>query len=147
MSRLLAYGFGLGLVALVAAPGFGDPSSDSYPLSTYPMFARPRQRPVLYFSEGVEQGGARRRLPPELLGNQEVMQATVRVRSAVRAGPEATRALCREIAERARAHPEFSAVAEVALVSASFDPVAYFTETPEPKERNVHERCAVGEGE
>jgi hypothetical protein len=144
MSRLLAYGFGLGLVALVAAPGFGDPTWDSFPLSTYPMFARPRRMPVLYFSEGVDAHGTRRRLPPELLANQEVMQATVRVRRAVAAGKDASRALCREIAGRARRHDEYSDLKEIALVSASFDPVGYFTRSPEPHQRTVHERCSLG---
>jgi hypothetical protein len=143
MSRLLAYGFGLGLVALVAAPGFGEPTWDSFPLSTYPMFARARRMPVLYFSEGIDANGARRRLPPELLANQEVMQATVRVKSAVALGPDTSRALCREIAGRAREHDEYSDLTEIALVSASFEPVTYFTRSPEPHQRTVHERCAL----
>jgi hypothetical protein len=146
MSRLLAYGFGLGLVALVASPGFGDPRWDSFPLSTYPMFARPRRMPVLYFSEGIDARGARRRLPPELLANEEVMQATARVRSAVAAGPEASGALCREIAGRALEHPDYSGLVAITLVSARFDPVAYFTRSTEPHEHTVHQRCALRPG-
>jgi hypothetical protein len=144
MSRVLAYGFGLGLVVLVAAPGAGDPNWDSFPLSTYPMFARPRRMPLLYFAEGTTDQGDPVRLPPELVANEEVMQAAASVRRAVVAGPEAQAALCREIARRAAASSEHRALVEVSLVSARFEPVRYFRDGPEPRERTVHERCRVG---
>ena len=143
MSRALAYGFGLGLTVLVAAPGFGDPNWDSFPLSTYPMFARPRSLPLLYLAEGVSRDGARHRLSPNLVANDEVMQATASVRRAVRAGPDATQALCGQIAERVAAAADESAIVEVRLSSARFDPVRYFSHGPEPVERTTHERCDV----
>jgi hypothetical protein len=156
MSRALAYGFGLGLTVLVAAPGFGDPNWDSFPLSTYPMFARPRSMPLLYFAEGATRDGGRHRLSPSLVANDEVMQATASVRRAVSAGPDAMQALCRQIAERvAAARPAEgrrraldggsagAAIVEVRLSSARFDPVRYFSHGPEPVERTTHERCDV----
>jgi hypothetical protein len=144
MSRALAYGFGLGLTVLVAAPGFGDPNWDSFPLSTYPMFARPRSRPLLYFAEGVSRDGARHRLAPSFVANDEVMQATASVRRAVSAGPDAMRALCSQIAERvASSAPAEGAIVEVRLSSARFDPVRYFSHGPEPVERTTHDRCDV----
>ena len=146
MSRALAYGFGLGLTVLVAAPGFGDPNWDSFPLSTYPMFARPRSMPLLFFAEGASRDGARHRLSPSLVANDEVMQATASVRRAVSAGPAAMQALCRQIAERVAAHdsrPHDAAIIEVRLSSARFDPVRYFSHGPEPVERTTHERCDV----
>lgn len=148
MSRALAYGFGLGLTVLVAAPGFGDPNWDSFPLSTYPMFARPRSLPLLYFAEGASLDGARRRLSPSLVANDEVMQATASVRRAVSAGPDAMQALCRQIAERVARQaedgsPAEAAIVEVRLSSARFDPVRYFSHGPEPVERTTHQRCDV----
>jgi hypothetical protein len=142
MSRALAYGFGLGLSVLVAAPGFGDPNWDSFPLSTYPMFARPRSRPLLYFAEGASRDGARHRLPPSFVANDEVMQATASVRRAVSAGPDAMQALCRQIAERVASRGD-DAIVEVRLSSARFDPVRYFSHGPEPVERTTHQRCDV----
>jgi hypothetical protein len=141
MSRFVEYGYGLGLVLLVLLPGFFDPNWDSFPLSTYPMFARPRRMPLLYFAEGTNQSGQRQRLPPELVANSEVMQAAATVRRAVQAGPEARAALCAEIARRARAEEAHSALFEVRLISARFDPVGYFRDGPVPRERTVHEHC------
>jgi hypothetical protein len=142
MSRLLAYGFGLGIVAAVAAPGFGDPADDSYPLSTYPMFARPRGKPLLSFVEGVTDAGALR-LPPEVVAHNEIMQAVATVKRAVLAGPAAMEQLCTRIAADVALEPAFASVREVRIVSARFDPVRYFTEGPEPEERQEHVRCAV----
>lgn len=143
MSRLLAYGFGLGLTGLVALPGFGDPRWDSFPLSTYPMFARPRGQPLLYFAEGATSGGGTQRLAPALVANDEVMQAAASVRRAVIAGGDTMHELCRQIAGRVAGSPEHGAVVEVRLVSARFDPVRYFQVGPEPLERTVHDRCPV----
>lgn len=143
MSRLVAYGFGFGLAALVAAPGFGDPRADSYPLSTYPMFASRRDKPWLYFVEGVDRTGSTQRLPPRLLGNDEVMQAAATVRRAVQAGPEALELLCRDIAQRVAHEGEPSGLRELRIVAAQFDPVGYFVAGPEPEARNVHFACAV----
>jgi hypothetical protein len=141
-SRLWAYGFGLGLTLLVAAPGLGDPRWDSYPLSTYPMFARPRGRPTLHFAEAVDAKGKRLRVPPELVANQEVMQAAATVKRAVQAGPAAMEPLCERIASR-WSDAEHGAAREIALVSATFDPVRYFTRGPEPESRTVHHTCPV----
>lgn len=142
MSRLLAYGVGLGMVALVAAPGFGDPAADTYPLSTYPMFARPRGKPLLSFVEGATPNNTVR-LPPELIAHDEIMQAVVTVRRAVQAGPEALRQLCTRIAANVVSAPAYDDVYEVRIVSARFDPVGYFTAGPTPEERMEHFRCAV----
>jgi hypothetical protein len=143
MSRLLAYGFGLGLVALVAAPGFGAPDDDSYPLSTYPMFARARDKPWLSIAEGVDDGEHAVRLSPATIANDEVMQAAATVRRAVAAGPAALAALCDTIATRVADDSSYLRVRAVRIVSARFDPVRYFTDGPTPEERNEHFRCPV----
>jgi hypothetical protein len=143
MSRLVAYGFGLGLAAAVAAPGFADPSQDSYPLSTYPMFARPRDKPELFYAEGLDAKGRAVRLPPELVANAEVMQAASRVRRAVNAGKEEAASLCASVAERTAKSSGHAGVVRVRLVSARFDPIAYFERGREPEERAIHAKCKV----
>src|SRR5262245_26325428 len=128
MSRLLAYGFGLGVVALVAAPGFRDPvAGDDYPLSTYPMFARPRGKPWLSIAEGVDADGNAVRLEPALIANDELMQAVATVERAVDGGPRALAPFCAGIAARIAARPDYARVVRVRIVRARFDPVRYFT--------------------
>lgn len=143
MSRLLAYGVGLSLVALTAAPGFGSVDDDSYPLSTYPMFARPRGKPWLDVAEGVDAADRPVRLAPTLVGHDEVMQVAATVRRAVRAGPAALAPLCEGIAQRAAADSDYRHVVQVRIVGARFDPVRYFVDGPTPEDRFVHLTCAV----
>lgn len=146
MSRVLAYGFGLGLIAAVASPAFGDPPRDSYPLSTYPMFSQKRRAPVLYFAEGIMADGRRVRLPPDLVANAEVMQAVASVKRAVLGGEESSEQLCSAAAQRVSASPDHAGVVRVELVGASFDPIGYFVNGEEPRERTVHHACAVRRG-
>lgn len=144
MSRLLAYGLGFGLVALSAAPAFRDPEDDSYPLSTYPMFARPRGKPRLSIVEGLNTSGAPVRLSPELVVvHDEVMQAAATVRRAVAEGPHALERLCSEVASRTASDADYQNVQTVRVVTARYDPVLYFSKGPEPEERVEHFRCAV----
>ena len=144
--RAAAYFVGLGTLLLVVLPGFGDPARDSYPLSTYPMFARQRTRPTLFFAEGLDEQGRPTRLPPELVAGQEVMQAAVTVRRAARAGEPALERLCGTIAARAAEDTRYAALRAIALVRARFDPVRYFSEDPRPEERATIFQCAVPRG-
>lgn len=143
MSRLRAYGLGLGLVALVATPLFDRSADDSYPISSYPMFARARGKPWLDFVEGVAADGSVVRLAPALVANDEVMQAAATVRRAVELGPAGLAALCTAVAGRVAAHPETQGVRTVRIVGARFDPLRYFVEGPQPEERVEHFGCAV----
>jgi hypothetical protein len=144
MSRGVAYSFGLGVVLLSLSPAFLNPQrGDSFPLSTYPMFAKTRERPLLYFAEGVDRAGNTERLAPALLGSGEVMQAVATVRRAVEAGGARQSELCRHIAGRLAKSAELDHVTRVRLVGARFDPIAYFLEGPTPLERKVHTECKV----
>jgi hypothetical protein len=143
MSRLVAYTFGLGLVVAVASPGLRAGTPDSYPLSTYPMFAARRSNPRLYVAEGVTARGARLRLDPELMATDEVMQAAALVRRAVAAGDARMRPLCTDIARRAAAVPELAELARVELTSAEYEPISYFVSARESANRTVHFQCAV----
>lgn len=142
-SRAWSYVFGLGLLAAVIAPGFRDARDDSFPFSTYPMFARPHTKPVIYFAEGFDRRRRRVRLPPHLIGNQEVMQATKLVRRAVLDGADGVERLCQRIASRVADDPQFAHVVRVQLVSARFDAIGYFTHSTAPEERTEHGGCNV----
>jgi hypothetical protein len=131
------------MLALVVSPVFGDPDEDSYPLSTYPMFARARGKPWLSSAEGIDANEQAVRLSPEVVAHDEVMQVAATVRRAVQAGPLATETLCREIAARLASDPDYQRVQSVRIVAARFDPLRYFSEGPEPEQRTEHARCPV----
>ncbi|NLE87344.1 MAG: hypothetical protein GX607_13200 [Myxococcales bacterium] len=145
MSRPRAYFFGLTIIAAVAYPVTFAPGEDSFPLSSYPMFSYRRERPTIYFARAIGADGEERRVPPELVGSSEVMQAAVTVRRAIQGGKKRMRELCRAIAGRAEADAGLRG-ARIELVSAEIDPVAYFVEGPEPVSLRRHHRCRVREG-
>lgn len=143
MSRVRAYLFGWGVIAAVAYPVTFPQGRDSYPLSSYPMFSARRERPTVYFARAVGPAGEAQRVPPELVGSSEVMQAAVTVRRAVQGGTKRMRRLCRTIAANVAADPRFSDAQQVQLLSAEVDPVAYFVEGPDSRTLTRHQRCAV----
>jgi len=76
---------GAALEPLLRAPG--DPDSDDFPLSTYPMFAAPRPAELtMAWARGVAPGGWRA-LAPDHLGTGEVMQAFATLQRAASSGP------------------------------------------------------------
>ena len=141
-ARGLAVGVGLGATLVVLSP-LAAMHDDSFPISSYPMFARPRGQPTLYSVVARAGDGSERRLSPSWLGSSEVLQAKVLIQRSVEAGPQATRALCRSVAERIAATPEASDLRSVEIVRRRYDPVAYFVAGPEPLEQQRLERCPV----
>ena len=91
----------LGIVAAaVLSPLARDPQSDTYPLSTYPMFAtnRGEEHRIPTVVEVLD-GGVTKRLSPELIaGTDELVLTAVTVSRAVRDGQ--AEALCGEVADR-----------------------------------------------
>jgi hypothetical protein len=80
-------------------------NGDSFPLSTYPMYAFERPTVVSFpTAVGIEIGGASRRLDLDTIGESDdpLIVASV-VRQAIRAGDEAVLRLCHDIAARAAA--------------------------------------------
>lgn len=141
-SRIPAYLFGLGAVVAAAAPAFRDATADSYPLSTYPMFARPIDKPQILFFESVDERRRIRAVSPHLVANDEVMQSAKRIRRASREGPEALDRLCRKVAKSVEKQRRPKLV-ELRIVEARFDPVAYFVHDAAPEERRVLTTCKV----
>jgi hypothetical protein len=111
------------------------------------MFAQRRERPTLYFVEGLaSESGDAIAIPPELVANGPVMQALATLGRAQAQGRGSLRQLCRRIAQKVAARPDFAQVRRVQLVSARFDPIAYFMVGPRQEEREVLQRCRVRGG-
>jgi hypothetical protein len=125
--------------AAVVSPVLRAPEHDSFPLSTYPMFAfaRSRVEPVST-AVAIDRAGHEHFLTPELVARtDEPVQAVATVDRAV-SGGTADR-LCREIARRvARARP---GTATIEIVTAEWDSVRFFEGDRRPRARTVHARC------
>jgi hypothetical protein len=146
MSRAIAFSWGLGLVAASALPLLRAPADDGFPFSTYPMFATPRDKPMLLVAEGTNGARETVAIPPQLVANGPVMQAMSTLYRAEQQGPDALRQLCERIARRVNDAPELAGVRRVQIVSARFDPIAYFQTGPKPEQRRVLQRCRVPGG-
>jgi hypothetical protein len=124
MSRRLAALASLALCGAVLAPAVRAPDDDSFPLSTYPMFAAPRPRALTMASaRGVTRDGRPRALSPAHIGTGEVMQAFATIQRAAAAGPEDRSALCAAIAAHVSGDAELAEVVSVELVSGTYDAV------------------------
>ena len=145
-SRVPAYVVGLGVVLAAAWPAFRPAGEDSFPLSTYPMFARVLDKPQVSFVERLDDKRRPHRLSPDQLGSDEVMQAYRTIKRAVRKGPKATEALCRTLAKRVASREQNKREVRLRIVRARFDPVAYFVDEAEPEEREVLATCSAGRG-
>jgi hypothetical protein len=140
--RLIAYVLGLGMPLAVLSPLFSG-AADSFPLSTYPMFARARGQPTLYTVVARVADGREERLPPSLLGSKEVLQAKVLIQRSVEAGPEALAQLCEDTAARVAAAPAFGEARSVAIVARQYDPLDYFVKGRAPLVEQRLFECAL----
>jgi hypothetical protein len=149
------------VVVAVAVPGLrlltgGRDAPDGFPLSTYPMFTRDPGRVVeLPTVVAVWPGGEVERLSPETIaGTDQVIQAGVAVGRAVRDGPAAAGALCREVAVRlggsdrtTEAEAEAAAgslgAGTVAIVVERHDALAWAAGDREPLDRRTVTECPV----
>ena len=127
----------IAIAAVIALPLLVDAGYDSFPLSTYPMFARDRDRVVAVSTVVARDGDHTVRLTSHIIGGtEEPMLAAETVAIAVRAG-EAD-ALCGEVAARA-ANAGIDGTLEV--VTEHYDTRAWFDGEHEPLERAVHASC------
>lgn len=140
MRRVAVLAGSVAALALVCWPLAWPAGRDSFPLSTYPMFARDRPRVVeLTTAVGVTAGGAVEFLSPETIaGTREPVQAFATATGDVAAGRADD--LCREIAARLAGHEH---VRTVEVVTARYDAVAWFDGDERPRARTVHARCPV----
>jgi hypothetical protein len=101
MERVYAAVVSLVLLSAVLYPVLRDPEDDSFPLSTYPMFARNRTRVArVNAALALGQDGTEIAVSPLLIGSPEAMQAIRILNRSLKAGDSSAEALCRAIAAR-----------------------------------------------
>ena len=100
MQRIYGTVLSVLLIGLSLWPAFRRPPIDSFPFSNYPMFACKKGHPVVHSIVGTTVDGDRIRVPPEVIANDEVMQAYRTVRAAVMKNRAATGLLCRDTEKR-----------------------------------------------
>ena len=124
---------------------------DSFPLSNYPMFSRPRGQPVLFTLVSTDADGTQLNLPSTLIGSDEVLQTKALIQRAVSGGQASLERLCQEAAARVAAILIASQPGEapapkpsfIDIVSRRYDPVAYFVTGPTPLEEERLFRCEI----
>jgi hypothetical protein len=131
------------LLAAVLAP-LGWPQHDSFPFSTYPMFAGTAASSIdVEHVVAIDGAGRVTVVPPELVASREVLQAKRSIVEAIGRGRGAVAELCRAIAARvAAAHSPAGAVA-LEVRSDTFQVRGYFSGSRTPVKSTVHARCEV----
>jgi len=134
---VLACGF---TFAVLVPTLFGLP--DSFPLSTYPMFAKHRGQPTMVKLLASSATGSVP-VPPDLLGTGEVLQAKVLLeRIAARPAPKRQQ-FCEQTARRLARLPQAAGWQTLQLVRVKFDPIEYFYNAARPLSRKVVAQCSV----
>lgn len=136
----------LAMVAAVLHPLARDPERDDFPLSTYPMFARPRPPTTrLNAAVAILGDGAELAIPPALIGAHETMQALHILSRSLRDGPDAARTLCRTIATRVSrsSDAQLRAARKVAIVSHDVDVIRYASGDRELTDPSTQVQCRV----
>lgn len=145
MRHAFAHVVGAALIGAVCFPMLRSTSTDSYPLSNYPMFSRARPRAVdIDHLVAITKGGERRVVPPGLVASDEVLQAKVVIATAVGRGRASARALCLAVAARLRAHAEWADTVRIEVRSDRYDAHRYFDGDRAPVHSRVHAHCTVG---
>ncbi|MCY1070302.1 hypothetical protein OV090_36500 [Nannocystis sp. RBIL2] len=119
---------GLVLLGLSLSPMLRPLGYDSFPFSSFPMFAHGRKDAVttVHRAVAVLPDGTHVALPPRALGSDEVLQADVTLRHAIRRGKKASAALCKAVARRVAADPAHAEAVAVELLTERHDALAYF---------------------
>ncbi len=141
MTRRGAALFSIALLTATLEPILRSPGDDSFPLSTYPMFATPRaMKLTLDYAIAEGSDGSRRPVAPELVGSSEVLQALTNIASEV-AGKRSA-ALCERIARGVAADSDYAAVARIRIVTGTNDAIDYLSHGTIGVERE-RARCPV----
>ena len=141
--RAWAYLVALGALGAMLWP-LRSGARDSFPLSTYPMFASQRGTPVLFAAVAVTRDGEERSIPAALVASGEVLQTKVLIQRTVERGRAAVRELCERTAEKLAREP--ADLAAVEIVRRRYDPIEYFESGPRPIERELLFRCPIVRG-
>lgn len=141
--RVIAYGMLLLLCGATALPLSGMQKRDSFPVSTYPMFAGQRGHPTFHRLVAVLEDGSRLTVPPEHVASTEVLQTKVLITRTVRRGNKAMRRLCQEVAGNIERDTRFAGARRVEIEEVRFDSIRYFTEAREPIAAKILARCPI----
>lgn len=131
------------MVTAVAWPLARDPvAGDSFPLSTYPMFAVRRKDARLRMAYVVATGpdDRRRHVPPELVASPEVMQTIIAVQRAVGRGEAPV--LCRQVAARLAGRGSYRGFDAVEIIDGDHRAIAYLLHGQRGRERTIA-RCPI----
>ena len=128
-------------VLLLVAPVALD--RDSFPLSTYPMYASTRGDVVaVATANGITTSGDTERLSLALIGDiDDPLIVAALVRDAIRDGAGGAERLCRDIATRVRADSE--RFGQVEVVTERHDVVDHASGRESLESREVHAVCEV----
>lgn len=142
--RLACVVLGVVVVAMLGPP-LRRPPRDSFPLSTYPMFADDRGRiSSVATVVGLTADGEVVRLSPELIaGTDEVILAVETAADAVHRGRGAASHLCDQVASRV-ASADRPTITSVRVGVETHDAIGYFDgHRREPEHVAVLAECAV----
>ncbi|MCB1005813.1 MAG: hypothetical protein KDB35_16640 [Acidimicrobiales bacterium] len=150
MDRLRTHRWAIATVMVAAAmvtPVVLD--RDSFPLSTYPMYARARPAEVtLPAAVAVDGEGDVHRLSLELVGgNDDPLIVAAELRDAI-AGGRADRT-CAAVASRVEAAGDTvdgHRPVAIEVVTERYDTVDRVLDEADPVARRVHARCPIGDG-
>jgi len=130
------------VLGVVAAPALRAPTYDSFPASSYPMFARDRPREAtISHVVAISDDGRHRPIPPPLIANDEVLQAAATIHAALRR--DQAMKLCRDVAERVAAHPDWVEFTWLEVTRDRYDVITYFEGETKPKSRDTRARCRI----
>jgi len=139
--RAVAYAVALLAVGAVLWP-LRPGTRDSFPLSSYPMFAQSRGTPTLFAVVATTAAGEERSIPAALVASGEVLQTKVLIQRTVERGPAAMGELCQRTAAKLAPNAD-TELAHVDVVRRRYDPIGYFVSGPEPIERELLFRCPI----
>lgn len=127
------------VLAVVLAPGVTGAlgwTDDDYPLSSYPMFARPRPAVATFVGAVVESAESERRLgPASISGTPEPLQAVALVNDALDDDPGP---LCAAVLDRVGLADD----ERLLLVRDLVDPVGHYTGADDATTRLAEVDCA-----
>lgn len=117
-------------------------AKDSFPLSTYPMFAKPRGNPELVNLVALTTSGEKVSVGPRFLGTSEVMQAKAELNRVARTNAKARKRFCESVAARVSQEPRLE-WRELQLQRLRFDPINYFENGSKPLSTELLTSCPI----
>ena len=144
-ARLRSYLLCIGVALAMLSPVLRRPPVDGFPLSTYPMFAMPRDATVkIHTVLGITPEGDAEVLTPRLVGGDRWASLATRILGAAARSKPKRRELCEAVAERVAADPDRAdRYVELEFVAETYETRTYFAGHTEPQSRKLLASCSV----